>query len=116
MSPSTRSFQSAWRLNTASLATFGVYGVIAFMVATRTREIDIRVVLGASRGRVLRDVLAGALTLVVSANDRLRLQLGLSQRRWPPALERPAKPSAPSQADGVDCPLRSESYQPTLPD
>ena len=47
------------------LATFGVYGVIAFMVATRTREIGIRVALGASRGRVLRDVLGGALTLVV---------------------------------------------------
>jgi predicted permease len=47
------------------LATFGVYGVIAFMVATRTREIGIRVALGASRGRVLRDVLVGALTLVV---------------------------------------------------
>ena len=47
------------------LATFGVYGVIAFMVATRTREIGIRVALGASRGRVLRDVLASALALVV---------------------------------------------------
>jgi predicted permease len=48
-----------------ALAMFGVYGVIAFMVATRTREIGIRIALGASRGRVLRDVLAGALTLVV---------------------------------------------------
>jgi predicted permease len=47
------------------LATFGVYGVIAFMVATRTREIGIRVALGASRGRVLRDVLVDALELVV---------------------------------------------------
>lgn len=47
------------------LAMFGVYGVIAFMVATRTREIGIRVALGASRGRVLRDVLADALKLVV---------------------------------------------------
>jgi putative ABC transport system permease protein len=47
------------------LATFGVYGVIAFMVTMRTREIGIRVALGASRARVLRDVLVSALKLVV---------------------------------------------------
>jgi putative ABC transport system permease protein len=47
------------------LAALGVFGVIGFMVATRTREIGIRIALGASRSRVRSTVLFDALKLVV---------------------------------------------------
>jgi macrolide transport system ATP-binding/permease protein len=47
------------------LAGIGLYGIIAFSVSRRTREIGIRMALGSSRGMVVNRVLREALTLVV---------------------------------------------------
>ena len=46
-----------------TLASLGVYGVMADAVSVRRRELCLRIALGASRGHVVRSVVAGGLAL-----------------------------------------------------
>ncbi|MGE5645234.1 MAG: ABC transporter permease [Acidobacteriota bacterium] len=54
----------AFGLLAGLLATLGLYGVIAYMVARRRGEIGVRMALGADRGRVVRLVLREAALLL----------------------------------------------------
>ncbi|WP_321477408.1 FtsX-like permease family protein [uncultured Paludibaculum sp.] len=61
----------------ALLATLGLYGVIAYMVARRRNEIGVRIALGANRAHVIRLVLREAFLLL-----GIGLPIGLVLSLW----------------------------------
>jgi ABC-type antimicrobial peptide transport system permease subunit len=62
------------------LAAIGLYGVMTFTVARRTREIGVRMALGAARAAVLRMVLREA-GIVIGAGLAVGLPTGLALAR-----------------------------------
>jgi predicted permease len=55
---------SGFALTALLLSSLGVYGLLAFLVAERTREIGIRMALGAQASKVVRMVMARGLRLI----------------------------------------------------
>jgi predicted permease len=57
---------AAFAITALLLAALGIYGVISYIVSERTRDIGIRIALGAERGRILAMVLRQGLGLAMA--------------------------------------------------
>jgi ABC-type antimicrobial peptide transport system permease subunit len=76
------------------LATAGIYGVVSFAVARQTKEIGIRMALGAKRGQVLGMVLKQGIVLT-AIGSAIGLGLALALARMAASLLYGVSPSDP---------------------
>ncbi len=80
---------------TIALGLVGIYGVVSYVVAQRTREIGLRMALGAEPGSIARLILGGAGT-VVNVGIALGIALSLSGGRAMESLLYGVSPRDPS--------------------
>jgi putative ABC transport system permease protein len=66
-----------------TLAAIGVYGVLSYAVSRRTREISIRMAVGANSGDVMRMILTRGVTLALAG-----IAVGLVVAQWAVSLMR----------------------------
>jgi predicted permease len=76
------------------LAAVGLYGVLAYAVAQRSREIGIRMALGAAQNRVIGAVIRDALRML-AAGLALGIPLSLAATRWIASFLYGLRPSDP---------------------
>jgi putative ABC transport system permease protein len=72
---------SSFAVASVCLAAVGIFGVLSYLVSERTREIGIRMALGARQRTIFRDVLAVAGSLV-AIGSVLGLVGGVALTRW----------------------------------
>lgn len=72
---------SAFALCALLLVSLGLYGLLSFLVTERTKELGIRIALGAHVGRLTRSVIAGGLWLV-GIGSVLGIAAALLLLRW----------------------------------
>jgi putative ABC transport system permease protein len=85
---------SSFALTSVCLAAVGIFGVLSYVVSERTREIGIRMALGASQRTIFRNVLAAAGSLV-AIGSILGLAGGVALTRWVRGLLFQVSPADP---------------------